>query len=150
MSEEEFKKVNYLCIGSVHLQGNIKGIEFRELDENNQETGKSRCFKKTQYKNCYAGVMYCIKSTADRMMNATDWIGTLTDEKRRLEIVTASKAVDTEFASVTQRKKSEKDNTDILGCLDPIRKAYNKTNAQGRAAIMAQAILYIQTGSKMK
>ena len=143
----EFKDVNYLCLGLIQLEGNVKGIEFVTLDENNQETAKTVCFKKSAYKHCYPGVIYTMASNETKCRKER-WFGSWPDTERRLEIVTASKAVEATFTMEAQRKKSEKDKTDILSCLDPIVKAYNKTNRQGQAAILAQAILYIQNGGK--
>ncbi len=148
MSSEVFKKVNYLCLGVVELQGEKKGIQFSVLDEEDKETSTTRCFMKKDYPKCFPGIIYTIESSETQMRGGTEWVGTWPDAERRTEIMVASRAVDDLFTARAQRKKAEKDQSDILECLAPIRKAYQKTNHAGRAAVLARAILYIQTGEK--
>ena len=145
MSDVKKSKIKLLCLGQVILKGDRKGIEF--VDANDLEFGKRWCFKSTAMKLCFPGHYYefCIEEGS--LYGSGDFVSVVKDKQYLTQLRAQSSAAETYFTSLAHRKKAGA-SKDYLDCLLPIRKAYKSTNGAGRAAVLARAIQFIQTGEK--
>jgi hypothetical protein len=140
----ETKPVKMLCLGVVPLVGGKKGYEFEwadEPDRRNLLLGSSKVTNR-----CYAGCYYSISSDGESFYGDFMFAGTIEDDKRRALLQLESKANQMVFDMQAQNKKEGYDYNSLRRVLLPIINLANRTNSQGRAAIIARVIEMINKG----
>ena len=149
MNKEEAKKVRLLGLGVVILSGHTKGFGFQELDESSNPIEGTKMYFKGNDMSCGAGQIYIATMNETTMFGKHEWVGSHPDKDLRTELLAQSQANLTLLTAYSQQKKAEKSNDDILSCLEPIRRAYLKTNAAGRLALQVRVINYLQSKDKL-
>ena len=135
----ERKTVKMMCLGYIILTGNILGVEFQDIDSK-----RKWCFKKSKSTDKIPGSLYTAETEGDSMYGGMEWDGMSDDKTAVLEAQVTSKMNKTKYDCLRREKKMKSSNDELLECLRPLSKAYHSTNHEGKAALMAQVMIFMQ------
>lgn len=136
------------CLGT-RIDGKKKTTALQQVDCNLNLTGEVTYF--SGLKGIYCGQIYTARGrvTDDRICeinpNSFSYIDTISEEDL-LKYKLLHEAAETEYTALTQSRRQASDKSCILEQLEPLRKAYKRTNATGRLAFEVRVLNYLRNG----
>lgn len=84
----------------------------------------------------------CIKPTTSRLMGEFSGPEAVANRLKHDGAKTLA-------SSVSQAKKLANDRSNVLDCMEPLRRAYNNTNSQGKMALEVRVLHYLRYGKDL-
>ncbi len=147
------QKVELFCTGTHIGSSNQKLIGFIVLDEEGQPTDKELVYLASKFKGCYVGQVYNAEMKFGKdstvIYGRPDYVRTHGDDEFILEHRINSEANETILTFKKQSQKEAREKTDIMAQLEPLRRAYQRTNMQGKVAMEARVLYYLRRGEDL-
>lgn len=152
MADKKEVRVELLCTGAFQSTKGSVVYEFHKVTGPNTYDAESMSWKKLRGT---PGVVYTVATASLEAFNEKGSIFTDTlrydrpwgNEAQRLEWQEHAKAVETAVAMDKQREREESTLQELRNMMKPLRSLYQRTNQQGRAALIANVVLELQRRS---
>lgn len=145
----DFTEVTVLCLGTRLLNGTKKCTAVQLVDEHEEPVGEPCLY--LNLKGTHPGGIFTCKATLEgnelqTIKSNLKFAKQMSDREWAAEIRLSHDAAETTLAALSQVKKAKNDKTPLLEVLRPLRRAYQKTNANGKLAIEVRVLNYLRNG----
>lgn len=149
IDQADRSKRHWILVEKISIDKGKEGLRFIEVSPESQtlENGKERIFSAKVFKLAYVGNMYTIEATENTCWPDTlQFVSKWHDATEVAEWQAKARAFDVRRRMVRIAREAGKPE-ELQSALEPLRRAYRKTDATGRIALEATILYFLRYGN---